>query len=132
MDKPVPQVVPMDSIPPVPREEAPTKVRIARLITRQRCGTDLLLGVCWMDPGDRTNWWSSEDENDVAEGEHYYGPLTEAYFVLRGHLRLSWSNGVLELAANDAVSLPKGWRYRLECVGQEPAFLVYSFTPPPE
>jgi mannose-6-phosphate isomerase-like protein (cupin superfamily) len=132
VDKPEPQVVPLSSVSPVPREEAPTKVRIARLITNKRCGTDLLLGVCWMEPGDSTNWWSTEDEDNVAEGEHYYGPLTEAYFVLEGRLRLSWTNGALELGANDAVSLPKGWRYRLECVGDDKAFLVYAFAPPPE
>ncbi|MGH2594418.1 MAG: hypothetical protein ACRDH7_00440 [Actinomycetota bacterium] len=132
MKRPEPKVVPLDSVPPVSREAAPTKVRIARLVTNERCGTDLLMGVCWMEPGDATNWWSTEDTDSTAEGEHFYGPLTEAYFVLKGRLRLSWSKGALEFGANDAVSLPKGWRYQLECIGDEPAFLVYSFTPPPE
>jgi mannose-6-phosphate isomerase-like protein (cupin superfamily) len=127
-----PQVVPLDSVPPVPKEDAPTKVRIARLITKSRTGSQLLMGVAWLDPGDSTNWWSTEDVNSTDEGEHYYGPLHETYFVLGGRFRLSWTKGELEFGANDAVSLPAGWRYKLECISDEPGYLVYSFTPPPE
>jgi hypothetical protein len=45
MDRPRPQVVPLAAVPVVPADEAPTKVRIARLITRERHGSNLLLGA---------------------------------------------------------------------------------------
>ena len=45
MEKPEPKVIPMDSVPPIPKEQAPTKVTIARLVTRERCGSNPLLGV---------------------------------------------------------------------------------------
>jgi mannose-6-phosphate isomerase-like protein (cupin superfamily) len=131
-ERPRPTVVPLASVQPVPKEAAPTKVKIARLITKARTGSELLMGVAWLDPGDRTNWWSTEDVDTTAEGEHYYGALHETYFVVAGQFRLSWTDGALEFGPNDAVALPAGWRYRLECIGDEPGQLVYAFAPPPE
>lgn len=131
MDKPVPQLVPVSSIPPIPKEEAPTKVTIARLVTRERCGSDLLLGVCWMDPGDETNVWSFKEEDTLGEGDHYYGPRDETYFVIRGRLELTWDEGVLEIGPDDAVYLAPGWEYKLKNVGDEPAFFTYSMAPSP-
>lgn len=64
-----PCVVPLDSAPVIPAEEAPTKARIARLVTREGCGSNLLLGACWMDPGERTNLWSFEEEDRTAAGD---------------------------------------------------------------
>jgi mannose-6-phosphate isomerase-like protein (cupin superfamily) len=124
--------VPLRTVPPIPAEEAVTRVRIARLITRARCGSNLLLGACWMDPGERTNTWSSREVDDVGPGDHWYGPVDETYFVVRGRLRLTWDEGVLDLEPDDAVYLAPGWVYRLENVGDEPAFFVYSMTPTPE
>jgi mannose-6-phosphate isomerase-like protein (cupin superfamily) len=115
----------------IPANEAPTKVRIARLVSRERCGSNLLLGACWMDPGERTNVWSFEDEDLVAEGDKYYGPVDETYYVVRGRLRLSWNEGELDIGPNDAVYLAPGWSYRLENVGDEPAFFVYGMAPSP-
>lgn len=131
MERPRPQVVPLESVPIIPAEEAPTKVRIARLVTRERCGSDLLLGACWMDPGETTNVWSFEDEDRTAAGDKYYGPVDETYFVLSGRLRLTWDEGELEIGPNDAVYLAPGWRYRLENVGDEAAFFVYGMAPSP-
>ena len=131
MEKPRPTVVPLDSVPVIPADEAPTKVRIARLVTRERCGSNLLLGACWMDPGEQTNVWSFEPDDRTAPGDKYYGPVDETYFVVRGRLRLSWDEGVLEIGPNDAVYLAPGWRYRLENVGDEPAFFVYGMAPSP-
>jgi mannose-6-phosphate isomerase-like protein (cupin superfamily) len=132
MERVSPAVVPLESVPAVPKEQAPTKVRIARLVTNKRCGANLLLGVAWLDPGDKTNIWSTEERDTTLPGEHWYGPLEETYFVLRGRLRLTWTNGVLEFGANDAVYLAPGWRYQLENVGDEQAMLIYSFHPTPE
>ncbi len=131
-EKPRPMVVPFASVPPIPAEQAVTKVRIARLITKQRCGSNLLTGVSWLDPGEETNVWSSRDANDVEPGDHWYGPVDETYFIIRGRLRLTWDEGVLDVGPDDAVYLAPGWTYHLKNVGDEPAFFVYSMTPTPE
>jgi len=131
-DRPRPAKVPLASVPPTPAAEAVTKVRIARLITKERCGSNLLLGASWLDPGEVTNTWSSADEQDVGEGDHWYGPVDETYYIIRGRLELEWDEGVLELEPDDAVYLAPGWHYRLRCVGDEPAFFVYGMTPTPE
>ncbi len=130
--RPVPRVIPLADIPVTPAAEAVTKVRISRVITRERCGSNLLLGASWMDPGEQTNTWSSRAANDMAEGDHWYGAVDETYFIITGHLRLTWDEGVLELNPNDCVYLAPGWTYHLENVGTEPAFFVYSMTPSPE
>ena len=132
MDRPRPVVIPLHSVPVTPAQRAPTNVRIARLVTRQRCGSNLLMGVSWMAPGERTNTWSFEDSDRMAEGDHYYGPgVDETYFVLRGRLRLTWDEGELEAGPNDAVYLARGWTYRLASIGDETAFFVYSMSPAP-
>lgn len=131
MSRPRPRVVPVDSVPVIPAEEAPTKVRIARLVTLETCGSSLLLGACWMDPGEETNVWSFEAEDRTREGEKFYGPVDETYFVIRGRLRLSWDEGDLEIGPNDGVYLAPGWRYQLKNVGDEPAFFVYGMAPSP-
>ena len=98
----------MNSIATIPAEEAPTKVRIRRLVTRKAHGSNLLLGVCFMDPGDET------------------------YFVFRGNLELKWDEGTLEIGPGDAVYLAPGYNYHLKNVGTEPAFFAYSMAPSPE
>lgn len=117
---PRPMVVPLESVRPVPAEQAVTKVRIARLITKDRCGSSLLLGASWMDPGEETNTWSSREHDDTEPEDHWYGPVDETYFIIRGNLRLSWDEGVLDLSPNDAVYLAPGWTYRLKNTGEEP------------
>lgn len=131
MSRPRPRVVPLDSVPAIPADEAPTKVRIARLVTREGCGSNLLLGACWMDPGEETNVWSFEEDDRTAEGDKYYGPVDETYFVISGRLRLKWDESELEIGPNDAVYLAPGWRYHLKNVGDEPAFFVYGMAPSP-
>lgn len=129
--KPVPRVVPLSSVPIIPADDAPTKVRIARMVTREGCGSNLLLGACWMDPGETTNVWSFEAEDRTAEGDKYYGRVDETYYVIRGRLRLSWDEGELDIGPDDAVYLAPGWSYQLTNVGDEPAFFVYSMAPSP-
>jgi hypothetical protein len=129
--RPRPQVVPLDSVPVISAEEAPTRVRIARLVTREQCGSNLLLGACWMDPGEETNVWSFEAEDTTGEGDKWYGPVDETYFVVRGRLRLTWDEGEFELGPEDGVYLAPGWSYHLRNVGDEPAFFVYGMAPSP-
>jgi len=68
----------------------------------------------------------------MVECDHWYGPVHETYFVIRGRLRLTWDEGVLELGPDDSVYLAPGWAYQLENVGDEPAFFTYGMTPTPE
>lgn len=131
-DKPVPCVVPLADVRPTPAEQAVTKVQIARLITMQRCGSNLMQGCAWMDPGEESNTWSSRDENEMGDGDHWYGPVLETYFIIKGHLQLTWDQGVLDLNPNDSVFLAPGWNYSLKNVGDEPAFFVYNMTPSQE
>jgi mannose-6-phosphate isomerase-like protein (cupin superfamily) len=131
-DRPKPMVIPLEDVPVTPAEQAVTKVRIARIVTRKRCGSNLLLGASWLDPGEETNWWSSRDENDVSEGDHWYGPVDETYFIIRGRLRLTWDEGHFDVGPDDSVYLAPGWTYHLKNIGDEPAFFVYGMTPTPE
>ena len=113
-------------------EDAPTKVRIRRLITRGRHGSELTLGVCEMAPGEETNLWSSRPENDAGPGEHWYGPVEETYYGIRGHLTLTWDEGTIEFGPDDAVYLAPGWHYRLKNTGDETAYFVYNMYPSQE
>lgn len=132
MAKNKPQVVPLASVEVRAPEDAPTKVRIARMITNARCGSNMLLGVAWVQPGEKTNRWSTQADDELEPNDHHYGYLEEVYFILHGNFRLTWDEGVLEFGPNDAVYLPAGWQYRLECVGDVPGMLVYGFSPTPE
>ena len=131
-DRPKPMVIPLEDVPVIPAEQAVTKVRIARIVTRKRCGSNLLLGASWLDPGEETNWWSSRDANDMAEDDHWYGPVDETYFIIRGRLRLTWDEGHFDVGPDDSVYLAPGWTYHLKNIGDEPAFFVYGMTPTPE
>ena len=131
-DQPKPMVIPLADVPVMPAAQAVTKVRIARIVTRKRCGSNLLLGASWLDPGEETNWWSSRDDDDVAEGDHWYGPVDETYFIIRGRLRLTWDEGHFDVGPDDSVYLAPGWTYHLRNIGDEPAFFVYGMTPTPE
>ena len=132
VDKKIPTLVNMNSVATIPAEEAPTKVRIRRLVTRKAHGSNLLLGICFMDPGDETNVWSFKEQDSTGTDDMYYGPVDETYFVFRGNLELKWDEGTLELGPGDAVYLAPGYNYHLKNVGTEPAFFTYNMAPSPE
>jgi mannose-6-phosphate isomerase-like protein (cupin superfamily) len=131
-DRPKPMVIPLEDVPVTPADQAVTKVRIARIVTRKRCGSNLLLGASWLDPGEETNWWSSREDNDMSDDDHWYGPVDETYFIIRGRLRLTWDEGHFDVGPDDSVYLAPGWTYHLKNIGDEPAFFVYGMTPTPE
>ncbi len=134
--KPRPAKIHVDAIDWTPAAGAVTRVRIKRLITRARHGSELTQGVCVMDPGEATNLWSSAAEPDVGDGDpgadHWYGPVEETYFCIRGRLKLTWDQGEIAFGPLDSVYLAPGWHYRLENVGAEEAFFVYNMTPSQE
>lgn len=131
-EKVPPRVIAVKDVPRTPGDKAPTKVDIARIITRERCGSNLMLGVCWMERGDESNLWSSRANEDSPEVEHNYGEVDETYFIIRGKLELTWDEGRFELGPDDCVYLAPGWQYHLKNTGDEPAFFTYSMTPSPE
>lgn len=85
-----------------------------------------------MDPGEETNVWSFEECDTTSGDDHYYGPVDETYFVIEGHLRLTWDEGEFDLYPNNAIYLAPGWRYDLKNIGTDPAFFVYGMAPSPE
>lgn len=93
-------------------------VRVKRLITKRREGSDtIMLGVGWGDP-DSEEVWSYSVEDEV-------------YFVLRGGLTLFWADNKSELRDGDAVYLPAGIEYRL-VYHKKDNFIIYTICPPLE
>lgn len=120
-----PSVVSLDQVSPIRRNG---DYDVARLIDRQRCGSELLMGVEWFRPGEATRWsFESEDRTDA--DEEHFGERHETYYVLAGRLRLSWDDGSVEFGPRDAVHMPPGNRYLLESLGPDTAELVYAITP---
>jgi mannose-6-phosphate isomerase-like protein (cupin superfamily) len=128
---PVPRVVALDSVPVTPGHDWPERIDVANMITKGEHGTEILLGACWMHPGQVANPWSFKNEDPEVPGLTHYGPTHEVYFVLGGRIRLSWDGGTLEAGANDAVYLAPGWRYALESIGDKQAFFLWAMSPPP-
>jgi mannose-6-phosphate isomerase-like protein (cupin superfamily) len=129
---PKPAKIHRDDITWRERADAPTRVRIKRLITRGRHGSELTLGVSMLEPGDETNRWSSMPDDDAGPGEHWYGPVEETYYCIRGTLTLTWDEGVIEFGPDDAVYLAPGHHYHLRNNGSETAVIVYNMYPSQE
>ena len=74
----------------VPTDMAASGVRVRRLITKKREDSEkLMVGVCFMDPGEQTIKWSSLEKDplvlkSVRNGEAHYGSMEEIYYVIRG------------------------------------------------
>lgn len=118
-----PTVVRLDDVP----ARAKPGYEVARLIDRQTCGSELLMGVEWFPVGMTTSW--SFAPEDDGKGE-WFGQRDETYFVLSGRLRLSWAPGeFVQFEEGDAVHIPPGHRYVMESVGAETAKVVYAIAP---
>ena len=127
----VPVVIPMAEAPVTERDATPLRMKLARTITHAGHGSALMAGVSWMQPGEKSSVWSTEEEPpDPADGIHYVGPVHEIFFLIAGQLRIGWSGGELDMGPNDTLYLPPGHRFWAENPGPEPAFLFYNETPP--
>ena len=124
-----PAVEHLSAIPVLKGNESPLRINLARVITKGKHGSELTLGVAWLEPGQVSRWWSFEQDDQKRPDESFQGWHHETYFVVRGRLKLSWNEGELDLAPNDAVYLAPGWHYRLENVGDDQAFFVYNVYP---
>jgi mannose-6-phosphate isomerase-like protein (cupin superfamily) len=120
-----PTVHPLDTVAPRRRNG---DYDVARLIDRERCGSELLMGVEWFAPGETTKW-SFEAQDNTDPDEEWFGERHETYYVLAGRLRLEWDGGAVEFGARDGVHIPPGHRYRMESLGPETAEIVYAIAP---
>jgi quercetin dioxygenase-like cupin family protein len=121
-----------DAIPWGVVEGSSENLRIRRLITRGRQGSELMLGVASLDPGAETGWWSSMPEDEARPGEYWMGPVEETYYCTRGQLTLFCDEGEIEFGPDDAVYLAPGGHYKLKNTGDEAAFFIYNLYPPSE
>lgn len=126
-----PRVVGLDDTPVIAPEDWPERVSVANMITKGQDGSNLLLGACWMNPGQEANPWSFENSDPEVPGVTHYGPVDEVYFVIKGNLRLTWQEGSLEMGPDDAVYIAPGWSYALKNVGDDVAFFLWAMTPAP-
>ena len=112
-------------------ENETAKRRCKRIVYHEKIR--LFLNV--VDP-EETNRWSSLPVDDAGPGEHWYGPVEETYYCLRGRLTLSWDgegeSGEIAFGPDEAVYLAPGWHYRLRNSGEETAFFTYSMYPSQE
>lgn len=120
----------------IPTDMAASAVRVRRLITRKREGSEkLMVGVCFMDPGEQTIKWSSLETDSLAlknvkDGEAHYGPMEEIYYVIRGEkMFLKCDGRDHPLKKGDAVYLPPGHEYQLRNEGSQPSMFVYVINP---
>jgi homogentisate 1,2-dioxygenase len=105
---------------------------VARLISSENSDPDFMLGVCWMEPGESTETFVFGDNSLAHEGDVYVGDVEEIYYCLAGRFKVVYEDGNLEFGPHDAVHLPRGWRYRLSCIGAEGGSFVYGLSPAPK
>ena len=123
-----PQVFTMAATPALEGASSPVAIKLTRLVTRANSGSDLMMGVAEMQPGECSAWFSFAAEKPAGD-ETWYGPIDETFFVVRGRLRLEWQGGAVEAGAQEAVYCPPGRRYRIVNPGAEASFIVYAIAP---
>jgi mannose-6-phosphate isomerase-like protein (cupin superfamily) len=117
-----PVVVALQDVDVLAPDETPAGVRLARLITKGATGADLMLGACWMAPGEATSF-------DLSEPGPGPLPAQEAYYVISGRVRVSFGDRRVEAGPQAAVWFPPGREYRVEAIGDDEVFLVYTVVP---
>ena len=124
-----PHVFTMAATPALEGAASPVAIRLTRLITRANSGSDLMMGVAEMQPGERSAWFSFAPEKPAGTGEAWYGPIDETFFVVRGRLRVEWQGGAVEAGPQEALYCPPGRRYRMINPGEDASFIVYAIAP---
>ena len=109
--------------------------RIKRTISRGRQGSELGIGVCELQPGQSTVWWSFiDDDPDQRVSMAFGSSAHEAYFVLKGQFTFHWQDGDGneqhgEAGPGDSFYFAPGWRYRVENTGGTVAQFLWTMTP---
>jgi mannose-6-phosphate isomerase-like protein (cupin superfamily) len=110
-------------------------VRIKRTISRERQGSELGMGVCELQPGQSTIWWSFIDGDSDSRVSMAFGASShEAYFVLKGRFTFHWQDGTgveqeREAGPGDSFYFAPGWRYRVENTGGTVAQFLWTMMP---
>ena len=99
------------------------------------------VGLYFMPPGEQTNVFSMEYEDDGTADE-YYGPCHEFYFILYGEFTMYWGKDAEEvragrserlvLKAGDLGYWPPGWKYAVKNTGKIPGAFFWGITSPPK
>ena len=121
---PLPAVVGLDDVEILEPGSWPGGIRLARLITKGTTGSDVLLGVCWLEPGESTTF-------DLTDPGHRPTPAQETYFVVRGRIRVQHADGTFEAGPDQAIWFAPGRRYEVKAVGDAQAYVVYTVSPAP-
>ena len=108
-----PPVIPMNAVPLLEGDSSPVGIRLSRMITQKNTGSRVMFGVAQMAPGERSRLFSFREHDDTVEGEAYYGPIDETFFVVRGRLRIECDDGELEAGPQESIHLPPGNKYRM-------------------
>ena len=111
---------------------------IKRHISRTVQGSELALGVCELEPGQSTVWWSFIAGDTGADVRMHFGDRAyEAYYVLSGRFTFHWQDSegaeeTLEAGPGDAFYFAPGWRYRVENSGGTVAQFLWTMAPAAE
>jgi ethanolamine utilization protein EutQ (cupin superfamily) len=120
-----PVAVALGDIQVLPPDATPAGVRLARLITKGTTGSDLMLGACWLSPGESTTF-------DLSAPGGGPVPAQEAYYVINGRVRVRFDDDRdLEAGPQAAVWFAPGRSYEVEVVGEDEVFLIYTVVPAP-
>jgi mannose-6-phosphate isomerase-like protein (cupin superfamily) len=111
---------------------------IKRHVSRDGQGSELGMGVCELQPGQSTVWWSfiAGDANPAVRMS-FGDQAWEAYYVLSGRFTFRWQDAAgredsAEAGPGDAFSFVPGWRYRVENTGGTPARFLWCMAPSAE
>lgn len=97
------------------------------------------IGLYFMPPGEMTNVFSMEYEDD-GTAEEYFGPCHEFYFILCGECTMYWGKDASEIRAEKSENLvlkagevgywPPGWKYAPKNTGSIPVTWFWGITRP--
>lgn len=130
MSKLLPVIVPLNSREVVPGSQNKINMTLARTLTHSEHGSNIMVGVSWMEPGEQSHWWSTETEAPAEGGFHHIGPVHEFFYLIDGHCTIDWNGEKLAFGPGDTVFFAPEWRYRITNTGTTKATLVYASNPP--
>lgn len=109
---------------------------IKRHVTAVQHGSPFGLGVCELEPGQSTVWWSFIEGDSGGEVRMNLGHRAhEAYYVLDGRFTFhrqdqSGCEATDEAGPGDVFYFAPGWRYRVENTGDTTGRFLWVLVPP--
>lgn len=99
--------------------------RVARLLTREGVGADLLFGMAWLPPGESMTF-------DLRDWKAHNGvEPQEAYLLLEGQLEISWDEGECRVEEGQLAYFHHGRSYTVTAPGPDETVWAYTVVPPP-